>query len=415
MAINVLQYNQLIKSVNAKSDQIATQRRIRDSADSATGTLPQQITALADSIANYDSLIDSAQQYVANFGGDLSLLGLCDCHFMFYSSPVECVCTWQYIVDLCDYTGYSSVGCLCLDGVTTNCCHGQCGFNCNWTVPAGTNRVQFEIWGPGASTTWGSCCAFSPNGTTGAYLSQIICVSPGDTFCLVSGCAICCYAKGCEGGYPASNIGTHSAVYGCTSATGSNVCMCMCAMSGYSSLACEMVERDGCCGAWIQGYCKGYWNSGNCLCTDGHWMCFDNSRGMFGREGHQGQGGYCQCTMPYMPSRCTVAYTNINTGSWNDIRVPNTCFTVPGILSKGFFSNDNYGNMCSQGTPKFPCIQCYCFTSETCWGGQSCQNCCGHRRSPGSGGMGNHAMGGGTAWCGDIGRGGAVYLRWGCI
>ena len=136
MAINVLQYNQLIKTVNAKSEQIAAQRRIRDSADSAIGTLPAQVTALADSISNYDSLIDSAQAYVSNYGSDLSLLGLCDCHFMFYSSPVECSCTWQYIVDLCDYTGYTQVGCLCLDGVTTNCCYGQCGFNCNWCVPA---------------------------------------------------------------------------------------------------------------------------------------------------------------------------------------------------------------------------------------------------------------------------------------
>lgn len=415
MAINVLQYNQLIKTVNAKSEQIAAQRRLRDSADSACGTLPAQIQLVVDSIANYDSAIDSAQGYVDNFGGDLSLLGLSECNFAFYSHDISCVCSWQHIRNVCDLPGYQSVGCLCLDGVSTNCCYGQCGFNCTYTVPAGTNRLQVELWGPGASTTWGSCCSFAPNGPTGGYYSNVFCVAPGDVFCLISGCSICCYAKGCEGGYPASNFGSASMLYGCTSATGSNVCICLCIEGGAANMYQEMQEREACCGSAAQGYCQGYWGSGNCLCTSGYWMCHDNSRGSRGQESHMGQNGYCQCTIPYKLSRCRINYEGINSGGWSAVSVPAMCFSIPSILPKGMFNQDQYGNMCSQGTPKFPCVQCYCYTSETCWGGQSCQNCCGHRRSPGAGGMGTHGMGGGTAWCGDIGRGGAVYARWGCI
>ena len=43
MAINVLQYNQLIRKVNVKNEQIEAQRRLRDSADSACGQIPDQI------------------------------------------------------------------------------------------------------------------------------------------------------------------------------------------------------------------------------------------------------------------------------------------------------------------------------------------------------------------------------------
>jgi hypothetical protein len=416
MAINVLQYNQLIRKVNVKNEQIEAQRRLRDSADSACGNIPAQIQSIIDSINNYDSAIDSAQDYISNFGSDLTLLGLMECNFAFYSMDISCVCAWQHIRNVCDLTGYTSVGCLCMDGASTNCCIGQCGFYCGYTVPSGTNRLQVELWGPGASTTWESCCSFGPNGATGAYYSNVFCVNPGDTFCFYSGCAICCFAKSCEGGYPASNMGAPSFMYGCTSATGSNVCICLCVMGGRANLAEESAERGGCCGSNEQySCCQGYWGSGNCICRNGYTMCFESSRGSRAYEGHAGQGGYCQCTIPYKLSRCSLVYEGISGGAMSDVTVPAMCFMVPSIHNKGFFSNDNYGNMCSAGTPKFPCIQCYCFTSETCWGGKSCQNCQGHRQLPGGGGMGTHAMGGGTAWCGDTGRSGAVYLRWGCI
>jgi hypothetical protein len=412
MAINVLQYNQLIRKVNVKNEQIEAQRRLRDSADSACGQIPDQIQSIIDSINNYDSAIDSAQNYVANFGTNLDLLGLSECNYAFYSHDLSCVCAWQHIRNVCDIAGYTSVGCFCLDTVSTNCCHGQCGRSCAFTVPAGVNRVQIELWGPGASTTWGACCAFSPNGATGSYYSNVFCVAEGDVLNMCAGCSICCYAKGCEGGYPASNLGGASSVYGCSSATGSNVCFCVCVMGGRASLYDEMLEREACCGPACQGYCQGYWGSGNCLCTQGYWMCHESSRSSRGYESHAGQGGYCQCVIHYKLSRCSTTYEGNVTSA---ITVPAMCFMVPSILPKGFFNQDQYGSICSQGTPKFPCIQCYCFTSETCWGGQSCQNCCGHRRSPGAGGMGNHAMSGGTAWCGDIGRAGAVYVRYGCI
>lgn len=420
MAINVLQYNQLIRKVNTKNEQIEAQRRIRDSADSACGTLPAQIQLVIDSIANYDSLIDSAKDYVANFGSDLSLLGLQECNFAFYSHDIACVCAWQHIRDVCDLTGYSSVGCICVDRVSCNmtgsrCCEGQCGWENTLTIPSGVNRMQVELWGPGASTTSESCCSFNPNGQTGAYYSNVFCVNPGDCFCFFSGCAICCFAKSCEGGYPASNAGSHSGFYGCTSVTGSNICFCVCVQGGRANLYEEMRDREGVCGSGVQGYCQGYWGSGNCICRNGYTMCFENSRGSRGYEGHAGQGGFCQCTIPYKLSKCVLAYEALNSGSWSSFTVPAMCFYVPGIHNKGMFTNDNYKNLCSQGMPKYPCIQCYCFTSDTCWGGSQCRYCCNHRIIPGAGGMGVGMMGGGTAGCGDIGRGGAVYVRYGCI
>lgn len=92
-------------------------------------------------------------------------------------------------------------------------CQFQCGACCQWTVPAGVSRARFQIWGAGGMSTAGCCCGGSPFGSTGAYASTIIDVSPGWTYTLCSGCAFCCYAGTTSG---ANRIpGSASWVTGC--------------------------------------------------------------------------------------------------------------------------------------------------------------------------------------------------------
>ena len=70
--------------------------------------------------------------------------------------------------------------------------YAGCGATCTWTVPAGTSKAQFQIWGAGANGTGAECCGFGLPGANGAYASIIIDVTPGDEYSLVAGCALCC-------------------------------------------------------------------------------------------------------------------------------------------------------------------------------------------------------------------------------
>ena len=60
MAIDVIAYNALARSIDAKKDQIAEQRRLRDSSDSYAANTTNLLN-------NYQALIDSADSFINCF------------------------------------------------------------------------------------------------------------------------------------------------------------------------------------------------------------------------------------------------------------------------------------------------------------------------------------------------------------
>ncbi len=72
------------------------------------------------------------------------------------------------------------------------CCTGNGGKCCQWTIPAGTNYVVWEMWGGGASGSGSCCCMQGYAADSGSYAVKSSAVSPGDTFTMCAGAATCC-------------------------------------------------------------------------------------------------------------------------------------------------------------------------------------------------------------------------------
>jgi hypothetical protein len=70
----------------------------------------------------------------------------------------------------------------------------RCDRACLFTVPAGVTQVQFQLWGAGGGNSSQCCCGGAPFGPTGSYAVANVTVTPGETFCLVTACAYCCWA-----------------------------------------------------------------------------------------------------------------------------------------------------------------------------------------------------------------------------
>ena len=86
--------------------------------------------------------------------------------------------SWTSGFKVCDQSGY-----------------WRCGCTCNWTVPGGVTCARFQIWGAGAGSGTSCCCGYGVGGSSGAYASVIMPVSPGNTYTLCSGCAYCCHPQ----------------------------------------------------------------------------------------------------------------------------------------------------------------------------------------------------------------------------
>ena len=275
-------------------------------------------------------------------------------------------------------------GCLCVYDSASG--YLRCGVGCTWTVPAGATKAQFQLWGPGASTMNGQCCAGSPSGENGAYATVIISVTPGDSYTLCAGCAACCYGY-CTEGY---NIcGSPTYVTG-PKLTG------LCADSGFSRISCGMKDLHGnlqeC--RW-RGEGSNY-QSGSCICGSGSWYCFDNS--------------CATCGIVPLIAATEQTYHGEAEGA--------TVYGLPGIWGGGCYDTNHYGYMVAPPVIS-PChtVQtgsccCYSFSSGSCCGGCRCMACAGHRCYPGAGGTYTHMMGGSQYWSGDYGRGGMVRVTW---
>lgn len=93
-------------------------------------------------------------------------------------------------------------------------CTSTSDITCSWTVPDGSSRVTFEIWGGGGGGgnqgTNCNCCSRGGGGSGGGYSKVTIDTTPGTTYTVVAGkagvssqgygsyCGTCC--NGCAGG-----------------------------------------------------------------------------------------------------------------------------------------------------------------------------------------------------------------------
>lgn len=291
---------------------------------------------------------------------------------------------WSFIPLLAD-----PVGCLCVyDNFSGNL---RCGVACTWTVPGGATKAQFQVWGAGAGTANGMCCAGSPFGQNGAFATTIIDVTPGDTYTLCAGCAFCCYAY-CSS--QNTTCGNPSWVQGTNLSN-------FCADGGCSRISCGMRDYHSCCRQQGYGQCRWRGNqssdsSGPCICAGGSWYCFDNSCASCG-------------IVPFIRG-VEQQPRGTATGS--------TVYGLPGTWGGGCFDRNHYGCMCAPPVIG-PChtaqpnsCRVEGFTSGSCCGGCRCTASTGYRAYPGAGGTYTHMMGGSQFWSGDAGRGGMVRVTW---
>jgi len=276
------------------------------------------------------------------------------------------------------------VGCLCVYDSGSG--HLRCGQCCNWTVPAGASKAQFQLWGAGGGTANGMCCAGNSFGSTGAFATVIIDVNPGDSYTLCAGCAYCCYAY-CS----AANYTTGDTTY----VNGNNLSG-LCAMGGRSRISCTMKDYHGSISQCRWRGDNSSDSSGPCLCESASWYCFDNSCATCG-------------TIPFVPSS-TQTFKGSATGG--------NVYGLPSIAGGGCLDRNNYGyhthppliGPCH--TPQSSSCCCQTFSSGSCCGGCRCRTCFGRMCYPGAGGFGTHMMGGSMYWYGDAGRGGMVRVTW---
>lgn len=274
-------------------------------------------------------------------------------------------------------------GCLCV--LDTASGFLRCGANCTWTVPAGTSKVQFQIWGAGGGTGNGNCCSGSPYGSSGAYATVIIDAVAGCQYTLCAGCAYCCY------GY----CTTENVTYGCQSyVTGAGLTN-FCAMGGTARISCGMKYLNNISQCRWRG--PGTDNTqGPCICAGGNWYCFASSCST------------CQ-VVPFIPDKEQIYYGTATT---------NTVLGMPAVFGGGCFDTNHYGYFTAPPmigpchTAQANSCRCETFSSGSCCGGCRCRAADGYRAFPGIGGTWTHMMGGSTEWSGDAGRGGMVRVSW---
>lgn len=285
-----------------------------------------------------------------------------------------------------DTTNWSNIplisnptGCLCVFDNSTCLRLDAC---CQWTVPGGTTKVQFQIWGAGAGSTMLHNCGGSPFGATGAYATVIIDAVPGCQYTLCAGCAFCCYA--CNAQNTSTGCPSYVTGFGLTN---------FCAMGGCAGTfrAMSILHGTSCC----RYQARGFTTAGNCICLSGSAYC--------------GNGcATCGC-IPWQADPDLKFYGSATTG---------TVFGIPSIHSSGCIDSNIYGyhehppviSPCHTAQPNSCC--CFSFSSGSCCGGCRCRPVDGALCYPGAGGFATHMMGGSTAWAGDSGRGGMVRVTW---
>ncbi len=280
---------------------------------------------------------------------------------------------WTGGTTVCDPTGYY-----------------RCGYNCTWCVPSGVTCARFQLWGAGGGSGSARSYADSPFGSTGAYASAIIPVTPGECYCMCSGCAYCCY----------STAGGRGRIPGCPSyVRGPGFCY-FCAEGGEGTLQ-SWIAVQGKCSPWkMSTACCS--ESGGCLCEEGHHMC--NSQVC----------AICQGPICFLPGSmyngcitCPSKYTP------EGLDENSIVYGIRGIWPTMCYDTNRYGwnrhapikgwEMCSQCQWTWSSGNCCSFQCSA-W-----QSSC--LRIPAAGGFPTHMWGSDGA-CADAGRMGMVCVQY---
>lgn len=285
--------------------------------------------------------------------------------------PATCS-LWNNIPDITATSGLKV--CRCAGGSFFN--YGAC---CAWTVPAGATRARFQLWGAGGSSGHGCCCGGSPWGSSGAYASVIIPVTPGCVYTLCAGCAE--QAFGC-GGTP------YCRTSGCPSfVTGAGLCN-FCANGGQGRLSTWMAAYGVRCARRLAAI--GYNYCGPYICTSGSDYCYSSS---------------CGCTGGIIPNVPGASYFGTTTSSTS----PSIVYGIRGMWSR--ISTSNY-SVCNWHPPIY-CFSGECAVTLT----SSCAGCfrrasCGVMAFPSAGGAPTFVYAGCNTAISDYGRGGMVCVSW---
>lgn len=293
---------------------------------------------------------------------------------------------------VCDTTGPqgagqpSGCGSSCSDRSGYTGEYYRCGTSsCTFVVPSGVSKVQFDAWGPGAFAPGATCCGGSPWGSSGAFMSVQLEVTPGDSYCLTAGCSMCCSAQA----YPNYTCMNHS--------WGTPTCL---EGPGLCNVRVEAGNQKGVAQIWLRGHsdggffvnqCRGnlVGGSGQCWCNSGY-HCYDNSCATCGVL-----GGVASLSRVH---GCTCK---------------GFMYKIPGLFGPYCLDTNNYGYYQAPPVPLFAeCSQvCFNFTSNSC-GGCNCSGTTSpFMKMPGQGGHAVHVMGG-CCICGARGNMGAVRITY---
>ena len=304
---------------------------------------------------------------------------------------ILCECPW-------DPTGWTFIPLLDQTEVGSNyiCVYDngsgyvRCNAQCSWTVPSGISKVQFQIWGAGATGGAAQCCGGAPFGQNGSFASVVIDAVAGCQYDLCAGCAYCCWSQPGEGG---------NSVGGTSYVTGFGLCQ-FCAQGGCGSLYCHMGalhdDNYNCCR--YHGSDTSTQAAGGCLCASGRWMC---------------HGGCASCGL--MEYTCGKSkYYGCATPAVGGAKV----YGIPGVYGQACWDSSFYGYWKAapminvDHTKRVGSDCCMSWTSGDCCGGCKCTAANAIFCWPGQGHFGVQVNGENYCYYGDSGRGGMVRVSW---
>jgi hypothetical protein len=277
----------------------------------------------------------------------------------------------------------------------------RCGASCTWTVPAGVERVTYQMWGAGTGSASICCCGGSPYGTNGSFAIGEFDVVQGDILCMCSACAYCCYAEQTTPGQAvaATCLTAQSAGGGfvicAPSGPNPHICRWHCALSnqGLSPYpGCMMWQPDVDDTSCAIQFCDGCWN-----------FCWDTN----------GDKGFTPMVYDHVCKPNFINQANFDAKNatlygipamWGEMSVGNNWCADP----------DSY--LLNAPVFGFPNINCKAdMNITTCCPGCCFRACVGIQSAPSIGGFPSRIISGGGACYGDSGGMGMICISYNCI
>jgi hypothetical protein len=274
----------------------------------------------------------------------------------------------------------------------------RCGATCTFTVPSGTTKLQFELWGPGAGTGSGCCCGGSWGfGQSGSFTSIIIDAVPGCQYTVCAGCANCCYSQWASPGYGGPSY-----------VQGYGLCG-VCAVAGYSCIAVRYMEQQNNCGGGFgyvthTDYSLPHLGCSHCTNSGGTTMAICNS-------------GSDWCSSNMQPTSNLVTYGKAGKGGGTNSITGIPAYVIPGMWPAFCLPSTNP----TAGFTIHPPIYGFENISQCCvsWTAGSSINgiarsaqCQDFLRIPSAGGAPVIQQGGTNSYQGDSGRFGMVRISY---